>query len=456
MMSRVRDLPLQRRLFLAIFGTCGVALVCACAVLFWFQAVNFRRSFASELKTLGSVVALHSVAPLTFDDRKSAAEVLAALRANRAIAYACLLDARGEHFARLGPADLDDHAWHELPDEHVAFADGFATLVLPVALADGPPGHLLLRARFADQYRQILVLDGLVVAGVLLGALGLTLLLTVATQDLITRPIAALAAVAEDVIAKNDYTVRAPSAGRDEVGRLTATFNLMLDQIQARDQRLREEEIRLGRSLREKETLLREIHHRVKNNLQVISGLLHFQGKKLHDPAAIQVFGEARHRLKSMILVHEKLYRSRDLAEVDFADYVRALVADLASARDARGRTIPFAVSTVPLRLPIETALPAGMILAELVTNVIKYAFPGERVGTGAVRLATAGDRVHLAVEDDGAGFPAGFDPRATGSFGWKLIANLVMQLDGEFALGTGPRACVTISFPQPALPAPA
>ncbi|MBA3848812.1 MAG: hypothetical protein C0502_02305 [Opitutus sp.] len=215
-----------------------------------------------------------------------------------------------------------------------------------------------------------------------------------------------------------------------------------------------EETIR--RALAEKEILLCEIHHRVKNNLQIVSGLLFFQAKKVQGSEAAAAFEEARARLKAMIVVHEKLYRSRDLAAVDFADYLQALVADLAAARDARGRRIPFAVSATPVKLPVGTALPVGMILAELVTNVIKYAYPGEHPGGAAVRLAVADGRVQLAVEDDGAGFPAGFDPHTTDSFGWKLIATLVAQLAGEFTVGAGPGGRVTISFPLPTDPAPA
>ncbi|MBA3848813.1 MAG: hypothetical protein C0502_02310 [Opitutus sp.] len=235
------------------------------------------------------------------------------------------------------------------------------------------------------------------------------------------------------------------SARRIEIEGAAHRLNILID-ITAR----KLAERKLAESLREKEILLREIHHRVKNNLQIISGLLHFQAKKLGDAEAIEVFGAARGRLKSMILVHDKLYRSGNLADVNFADYMVSLVAELTSARDARGRLIPFDVSTVPLHLPIETALPAGMILAELLTNVVKYAFPGEHTGAATVRLAVADGRVQLAVEDDGAGFPAGFDPHTASSFGWKLITGLVAQLGGGFSLGAGPGARVTVTFPLP------
>jgi PAS domain S-box-containing protein len=209
---------------------------------------------------------------------------------------------------------------------------------------------------------------------------------------------------------------------------------------------LAEETIRCA--LHEKEILLREIHHRVKNNLQIVSSLLHFQAKKVQDAQAISVFGEARLRLRSMILVHEKLYNSRDLSEVDFADYVRSLVGQLAQSFAHATRHVRTRVETAPVMLHIESALPCGMILAELITNVFKYAFPEERSGEIVVRLAIAAGRIELMVADNGAGLPAGFDPETARSFGWQLIRNLTEQLDGAIVIQREAGTCVTVSFP--------
>ena len=209
----------------------------------------------------------------------------------------------------------------------------------------------------------------------------------------------------------------------------------------------------IHRSLEEKETLLREIHHRVKNNLQIISSLLYFQCKKVKDLEAVMVFDEIRERLRSMVLVHEKLYRSDDLAALDIADYLESLVAQLQKSAAAAGRPIQFRVEVASVQLPIEVALPCGMILVELLTNVVKYAFPDGRSGEATVSLAVNDGLAHLKVSDNGVGMPPDFDPGNTNSFGWKLIQSLTNQLDGTVSLNQDGGTCVGISFPHGSAP---
>lgn len=211
---------------------------------------------------------------------------------------------------------------------------------------------------------------------------------------------------------------------------------------------------RLSASLHGKETLLREVHHRVKNNLQIISSLLHFRGKKLHDPAALAVFGDARALLRSMMLVHEKLYGADGLAAVDFADYLHSLVDQLKQSPSRSGSPVSFRVEAARLSLPIELALPAALIVTELVTNILKYAYPGERGGEARIRLTAPDGRVRITVSDDGVGLPPGFDPENHPSFGWQLVRNLVAQLLGTCELRRGRGTEVIFSFPRPPPPA--
>jgi two-component sensor histidine kinase len=199
-------------------------------------------------------------------------------------------------------------------------------------------------------------------------------------------------------------------------------------------------------TLFEKETLLREIHHRVKNNLQVISGLLHFQAKKLRAPEDAAALAELRQRISAMTLVHERLYQAPDVARIDFGEYVGALVAELRRSFGLRS-SIRIDVQSDQVRLPIEQALPSGMIVSELVMNVMKYAFPGDRHGTATVSVRAAEGRIALAVDDDGVGFPEGFDPRAGSTFGWELVRTLALQLDATVAANTGRGAHVRVSF---------
>jgi PAS domain S-box-containing protein len=205
----------------------------------------------------------------------------------------------------------------------------------------------------------------------------------------------------------------------------------------------------LRESLREKETLLREVHHRVKNNLQIIASLLHFQAKKIRDPADLAAFSEGRDRLRSMILVHEKLYQSRGLTRIDFGSYLRSLVWELQRSQVERaGRRIEVRVEVAPLELPIESALPCGMIACELLTNVFKYAYPEGRRGDAVLRIVVDCDRVNLTVSDSGTGLPAEFDPERSTTFGWQLIHNLTTQLGGTLAVSREAGTHVTVSFP--------
>jgi two-component sensor histidine kinase len=200
-------------------------------------------------------------------------------------------------------------------------------------------------------------------------------------------------------------------------------------------------------SLREKETLLREIHHRVKNNLQIISSLLHFHARKVKDAENVAVFQEGRDRLKSMILVHEKLYRSPSLSRIEFGGYAQALAAEIgASYRDSVSR-VTLDVQSGAVHVPIEVALPLGMLLSELLTNAYKYAFPGERRGSLRVSIEETPEKLRMVVADDGVGLPPVVSTVAPAGFGMQLVANLAEQLSGEvrYRRGTGLRVEIAV-----------
>ena len=243
-MSFLRNTPIKRKLLWITLTTCVVALGMACGALFWFESVNFRRNFVTELQSLGAVVAQNSAAPLAFDDRKSAVEVLSALRVKPHITGAWVLDSQGNPFAYFGSEDETKIPTRQGEPDQVTFDKGYAELNLPVVVQDGKPGHLYLHARFQDKYRELLYVYATVLAAVLVGSLLVILLITSAMQGIITRPIAALAEVARNVSENEDYVTRAPEAGLDEVGQLTRTFNQMLDQIQLRETRLQESQQR--------------------------------------------------------------------------------------------------------------------------------------------------------------------------------------------------------------------
>ena len=214
-------------------------------------------------------------------------------------------------------------------------------------------------------------------------------------------------------------------------------------------------ETQLLQSLHEKETLLREIHHRVKNNMQVISSLLYFQEKKAHDPTSASVFSECRTRLRSMILVHEKLYRAENLSQIRFDDYIRSLIEQIQSTHVGNHYKAPIQPELNPVYLPIELAMPAGMIICELITNIFKYAFPDQRSGEARIRLLTDNDNVRIIISDNGVGLPPEIDTENPTSFGWRLICALRSQLNATTQINRKDGTSVTLTFPAPPQPPP-
>ncbi len=214
------------------------------------------------------------------------------------------------------------------------------------------------------------------------------------------------------------------------------------------DRRLAEENIRTA--LREKEILLKEIHHRVKNNLQVISSLLNLQTRTLKDPHMLSIFRESQLRVHAMALIHEKLYQSHDLAKVDFAEYIRSLVNHLFRAYTVSRASVTLQMQLDDVFLRVDTAIPCGLILNELVSNALKYAFPHERTGTLQIKLIPdQHGQVCVWVQDDGIGFPSDLDFRKTDSLGLQLVNTLIEQLQGTIELQNSGGTTFLYTFPM-------
>lgn len=196
-----------------------------------------------------------------------------------------------------------------------------------------------------------------------------------------------------------------------------------------------EEQVRA--SLREKDILLKEIHHRVKNNLQIISTLLDLQSEHIEDERSLRYFRDSQDRIRSMALVHEKLYQTRDFISINFGEYLANLARYLFNSYITDPDRISLRLDVAPATLEIDQALPFGLIVSELVSNSMKYAFPDGRRGEIAVRLRVEGDAgIELMVRDDGVGLPPGLDFRNTDSLGLQLVTMLVRQIRGEIEPG--------------------
>jgi len=190
-------------------------------------------------------------------------------------------------------------------------------------------------------------------------------------------------------------------------------------------------------SLREKEVLLQEIHHRVKNNMQIISSLLRLQSRKIKGKRALEAFESSCNRVKSMVLIHERLYQSKDFARIDFAEYVHGLTNHLFTLFQMKPGAVKMDINIKDISLDLNTAIPCGLIVNELVSNSLKHAFPDG--GTGRIKIVIKSlnkNEIELTVSDNGVGIPDEVDFRETKSLGLHLVSILAEdQLQGKIKL---------------------
>lgn len=203
----------------------------------------------------------------------------------------------------------------------------------------------------------------------------------------------------------------------------------------------------LEKALNERETLLKEVYHRVKNNLQVVQSLLNLQSRALQDGTARDALKEMAQRVRAMALVHEQLYRSTSLTAVPLRTYVEDLARQLAYSSARGPGEVRLEVDVAPVDIGTDAAIPLGLLLTELVSNSFKHAFPDGRTGRITIRIGPEAEGVRICVSDDGVGMPSGLDPVAARSIGLQLAASLARQLGGElqFQTGRGTTVCLVV-----------
>ena len=221
-----------------------------------------------------------------------------------------------------------------------------------------------------------------------------------------------------------------------------------VDLTQAKEQiETQAEELRS--SLKEKEVLLREVHHRVKNNLQVITSLLNLQTFRVKDPETKALFQECHDRVNSMALIHERLYQSDDLNEIDLAKYLENISVELARSYNADRRRIQLNINVEAVRLGLDQAIPSGLIVNELVSNALKHAFPNQASGKIDIDFSRTESTYMLSVSDNGRGLPETFDVKNSASLGIKLVYALTQKLRGTLTVDQKERTRIQIAFPQ-------
>jgi two-component sensor histidine kinase len=210
---------------------------------------------------------------------------------------------------------------------------------------------------------------------------------------------------------------------------LSGIFRDITEKKQAQEQ--------IENSLKEKEVLLREIHHRVKNNMQIISSLLRLQSGHIKDEKYVDMYKDSQNRIATMSLIHEKLYQSKDISRIDVGGYIKELVNGLFISYDINPGKIKVKIDVENVSMGINSAIPCGLIINELISNSLKYAFPEGRSGEIWISLRSTGDtNFELIMGDNGVGLPIDMDIKKTESWGMRMITILIEnQLHGEFSI---------------------
>jgi two-component sensor histidine kinase/sensor domain CHASE-containing protein len=298
---------------------------------------------------------------------------------------------------------------------------------------------LLLRADMPREiYKQGLItmqyfVISLTLTGLIIGIVNVLFL----ERNILSR-LAYLSKNVAEIGDDQNMSARVSLSGNDELSSLAYNINSMLEKLeQAED-------------ARKKELLLQEIHHRVKNNLQIISSLLNLQSKRINDKEIIEMLKDSQNRIKSMALIHEKLYNSKDLIGIDFGEYLRDLVANLFRSYSIDPNQIKLNMEINNISLGLDTAIPCGLIINELVSNSFKYAFPDGRKGEISVNIIpTNNGQFILTVRDNGFGFPEDLDIKRSKTLGLQLVYSLVEQLEGTIELDRSTGTDFKITFKE-------
>ena len=210
----------------------------------------------------------------------------------------------------------------------------------------------------------------------------------------------------------------------------------------------REMEEALRAAVHEQEVLTREVHHRVKNNMQVINSILNLQAEYTKDPVLTEILKESQNRVRSMALIHEKLFKSKSMAEVEFDNYLKSLIREVINFYSEYAAKIKFIESIDPMYMEITKAIPSGLIINELITNSLKYAFPDNREGTIWVTLSSPKSGfAKIEVRDDGLGLPPELDFETTQTMGLRIVRILTEQLNGKMDIDTAAGTSFTLTF---------
>jgi two-component sensor histidine kinase len=452
MITRLQNLPLHRKLTAIIVVTTVAAILMASFATVAYEVYSFRSFMTSELETTAAVIGANGTAALRFKVPHDAEMTLSSLQAKAHVSSAAFFTPEGELFA----AYINEGHEPIIPAgplrEGIEFTDD-GMLAMRHIYHDGDfvgsIGILSSPEVFYVQLRRSVV----AVVLIIIACSALALAIALRVLHVIAAPIDSLIDTANRVAESRDYSLRAIKYADDDMGTLTDEFNDMLQRIQRRDaeleQRVVERTTELSVSLDEKVILLKEVHHRVKNNLQIIASLLSLQSNQIEDDETLALFANSENRVRAMAAIHERLYLSDDLAKIDFPGYVEGLVENLFGSYSIDTQHVRLTTDIADVSLDLDQAIPCGLMLNELVSNSLKYAFPDGRRGELHIQLSQSVSGYRLEVRDDGIGFPAGIDFRQTDSLGLQLITALTQQLQGQIDMQNHHGTTFCIEFPE-------
>ncbi|MCK4372250.1 MAG: HAMP domain-containing protein [candidate division Zixibacteria bacterium] len=475
-MFNFRDSSIRKKLTMIVMIATGVALVLAGTIFMAYDHYTLKTSMVHDLETISGIIGSNCTAAISFNNAADASEVLMALQAEEHIIAAVIY---GDKELVLAHYVRDDHGnSFKAPPIDIPgfeFTRNALSMYRTISLDTDRLGTIYIQSDL-EQLDARLYQIGIAVCLITLFCFLIVFGIVSRLQRLISVPILKLAKAARVISDEKNYSIRVDHGSHDELGVLVAGFNEMLNQIQQRDLalleakdeledrvQLRTSELQrevvehdrakevISASLKEKETLLKEVHHRVKNNLQIIISLLNLQSNQIRDDHALEMFRVSQARVRSMALIHEKLYQSEDLSDIDFAEYIKGLSEYLVHSFKPDGLAVNLKTDVESISLSVESAVPCGLIVNESISNALKHAFPGAREGTITVgfRRGSKGMLV-LTVSDDGVGIPVDFDLERSNSLGLQLIATLTKQLKGHLHVHTDNGTTITVEFTDP------
>lgn len=479
-----KKITLSLKLKLTLVINLLLALILLFVFFYFPQKFEKERilSLQEKANSIAEIAAYGVSAGSYFEDSEGSNEEIETLLTNESIRYVVIIKDDSifyEHNVFI--AQLNDYKDVQL--ETISQKWEIMKCNAPIILSDKKIGDVYLGFSLSPVYEKINEIR------ISIGKISLILFLVGAILiyligGIFTKPLTTIVKVVNN-ITDGDLSQRIENRSNDEIGVLSNSFNEMVEKIsesknetekinrelenrvlertqelegvlrtlQKENKDRKKAESEISKSLHEKEVLLKEIHHRVKNNLQIVSSLFFFQSKQITDPVMLEMFRDGQNRVKSMALIHEKLYQASDLANIDFKEYVKKLTNFLFQSYGINQSKFKLKNNVQQVKLGVDTAVPCGLIINELISNSFKHGFSEAEQGEIKIDMGyDVNDKLILKISDNGKGIPKDLIIEESESLGLRLVLNLTTQLNGKVEFLNNGGTTVRIEFPNPLL----